>query len=458
MKVILINPPREVLQVADYPPLGLAYISAALRQDGHDVKILDAASWSWERLANEVELQSPEIIGITCWTIERGQAFKTACIAKQVAPNAKIIMGGPHATAFPRHMFIKAPVDYVVLGEGEMTIRELITAIERRSDMSHIKGIAFKRNEDIVIAERRDMIIDINSIPIINHAEFEYNQYNGLPDTTRKAAAIMTSRGCPFRCIYCSSTVYWGNKYRTRSIESVMLEIENLYEKQGIRALLVFDDNLLIGRSRCIEFCKALIAKDYDLIWAAEGTVKVDEEMLVWMKRAGCYRIDFGVESGSPEILKNIKKPFKVEDSINAFKLCKKIGIKANAYMLFGAPGETVKTIKETVGLMQEIQPNCNGYGRPGVWILPNTEIYEMSKTNGVITDDTWLETDEILYYNVEHTTVQLMNLVRKFNLGMLKKRSKYKYYLLYVIGFFPYEVELLGRALYKKMLTYFKV
>ncbi len=454
MKIILINPPREVLQVPDYPPLGLAYISAAVRQDGHDVKILDAASWSWQKLANEVKNQLPDIVGITCWTIERGQAFKAASIVKKVAPNCRIIMGGPHATAFPKYMFLQAPVDYVVLGEGEETIRELLSVIEKSGDLSLVKGIAFKKYDGIVVTDRREMIKDINEIPFINHLEFDYNTYNGLPETKRKSAAIMTSRGCPFRCTYCSSSIYWARKYRTRSIENVIIEIEDLYYNHGIRALLIFDDNMLIARKHCIEFCKALIEKKLDLVWVAEGSVKVDSEMLQWMKLAGCYRIDFGVESGSPIILKNINKPFSVDDTRNAFKLCKEVGIQPNAYLIFGSPGETKETINATISLIRDIQPELTD-GRPGVWILPDTEIYELSKRKGVINDEIWLKTDDTLYYTAEHSEEELYSLVRQFKLGMFRGKNYFKYFMLTLLGWLPYKIEHKLLFIYRTIISY---
>lgn len=427
MKLILINPPRENPQVADYPPLGLAYIEVAALQDGHEVRILDAASWSFERLAQEIQSENPGVVGITCWTIERGQAFRVARIAKEAVPNALIIMGGPHATSFPEHMFIKTPADYVVMGEGEETIRELLQVIEKGGDLSCVLGLAYRKGGEFFRNERRPLIKDLDTVPLVRHAQFDYGQYNGLHDNNRKAAAIMTSRGCPFRCAFCSSAVYWGRKYRSRSVQSVLSEIDHLYNDIGIRALLIFDDNLLIDRKRCIALCQALCDRKYDLVWAAEGSVKVDQEMLGWMKRAGCYRIDFGVESGSPTILKNINKPFGVNEARNAFRLCKEAGITPNAYLIFGSPGETAQTIDETVTLMREIQPDSGG-GRPGIWILPDTDIYELGKKHGIINEETWLQSDDTLYYTVEHTREELVALERRFRVGMMRGRNNFRY------------------------------
>ncbi|MBC8233440.1 B12-binding domain-containing radical SAM protein [bacterium] len=431
MKVVLINAPRKIPQVADFPPLGLAYIGAVAKQAGHYVRIIDAAAWSFDDLSQAVRREAPEVIGITCWTIERGQAFKAAHVAKEAAPNARVIMGGPHATAFPEHMFLRAPTDYVALGEGEETIQELLDVIAKDGDVSKVKGIAYQRDGECHRTERRPFITDLDSIPLPLHEEFDYRQYNGMHDSARRAAAIITSRGCPFRCTFCSSTVYWGRKYRKRSVENVLTEIELLYQYHGIRALLFFDDNLVIDRNRCIALCQALCArnnrrlrltaKGMDLIWAAEGSVKVDPELLGWMKRAGCYRIDFGVESGSPKILKNINKAFTVQDTRNAFRLCREAGIRPNAYLMFGAPGETRRTINETVRLMREISPTSLVGGRPGVWILPDTELYELSKRQGIISDKTWLQTDETLYYTGEHSEKELLALVRQYNRGMVR-------------------------------------
>lgn len=427
MKIVLINPPRETPQIADYPPIGLLYIGAVADRQGHEIKIIDAASWSWDELKKTVHDESPEVIGITCWTIERGQAFKTAHVCKQATPEAKIVFGGPHATAFPEHMFIKAPADYVVLGEGEETFGELVEALSLSASVDHIAGLAYMGKEGLIRTAARPLIKDLDAIPLPLHDQIDYSRYNGNYDTPRKSAAIITSRGCPFRCTFCSSTVYWGNKYRKRSVENVMDEVEKLYHDHGIRALLFFDDNLTIDRNRCIALSKALISRNLDLIWAAEGTVKLDSEMLEWMKRAGCYRIDFGVESGSPEVLKNINKAFKVEDAKKAFQMCRDAGIRHNAYLMIGSPGETKSTIKETVRLMSEIQPDVC-IPKPGVWILPNTKIYEMSVRRGIISEQSWLTSNETFIYTGEHSKEALDVLGRQFARGMALNAGILKY------------------------------
>jgi radical SAM superfamily enzyme YgiQ (UPF0313 family) len=202
-----------------------------------------------------------------------------------------------------------------------------------------------------------------------------------------------------------------------------MAEVEYLYHKKGIRAILFFDDNLLIDAKRCVELSKALCERKLNLIWAAEGSVKVELETLEWMKKSGCYRIDFGVESGSQEILRNIGKSFSVEDSRRAFGLCRKVGIKPNAYLIFGSPGETMQTVNETVQLMSEIQPHDPLFVRlPGLWLLPETELYRMSLEKGVIREEDWLNSDETFMYTGEYSKKGLQELADEFNRQFSRK------------------------------------
>lgn len=418
MKILLINAPREVLLKPDFPPLGLASIGAIAYEEGHEVVIMDAAEWDWPQLEHKISEVEPELVGLTCWTIERGQCFKAAHLARKIAPHAKIVIGGPHATAFPDHIFIKTPADYVVRGEGEETFRELLHVLVSDKDIRQVHGLAYRNGETFTLTEPRQLIHNLDKLPNILHAQFDYDNYRGLHDTKLKSAAVITSRGCPFKCSFCSSAVYWGNKYRTRSVANVIREVESLYHDHGIRAILFFDDNLTIDRSRCLALSSAMTELKLDLVWAAEGSVKVDRELLVAMRRAGCYRLDFGIESGSPAVLKRINKPFTVDDSKRAFNLCRESGIRPNAYLIIGSPGETRESVSQTVRLMREIQPDvCTP--NPGLWILPDTDIYHMSLQQGLITKENFLDSDSTFVYTGEHSLSELESLSNQFARGM---------------------------------------
>ncbi|MBC7946419.1 MAG: B12-binding domain-containing radical SAM protein [Chitinophagaceae bacterium] len=418
MKILLINAPREVLQKPAFPPLGLASIGAIASEEGHEIVIVDAADWDWPRLKQKISDVNPELVGLTCWTIERGQCFRTAHLVREVAPQAKIVVGGPHATAFPGHIFIKTPADYVVKGEGEETFRELLKALDSGKDIRRVRGLAYRNGETYTLTELRQLIQDLDKLPNIIHSQFAYDNYGGLHDTYLKSAAVITSRGCPFNCSFCSSAVYWGNKYRTRSVANVIREVESLYHDHGIRALLFFDDNLTIDRSRCLALSSALTDLKLDLVWAAEGSVKVDRELLAAMKLAGCYRLDFGVESGSPDVLKRINKPFSVDDTKRAFDLCRETGIRPNAYLIIGSPGETRESVSQTVRLMRDIQPDvCTP--NPGIWILPDTDLYRMSLQQGIINEKDFLASDSTFIYTGEHSLSELESLRNLFARGM---------------------------------------
>jgi len=429
MKVLLISPPREVRQRAYFPPMGLAYIGSVLKGDGHVVRIIDAASYSWKRLEKVILAINPDVLGITCWTIERGQAFKTAQIANKCLPKTKIIMGGQHATAFPEHMFKLAYADVVVLGEGERTMSELISAFENNDDISHIRGIVYQNEGKTIYTEPRALIAALDSLPFPMYDDFNLEEYNGLPETKTLAAAIMASRGCPYNCIYCSSAVFWERRWRSRTAGNVLDEIEWLYNDYRVRSIIFFDDLFFMDNNRAIEICKGIIDRKLELSWVAEGRVNlVNQELLEWMKKAGCYRIDYGVESGSPNILKNIDKKTTIEQIREAFKLTHEVGIKPDAYLMVGNPGENEKTINETIQLMKEIKPYYTNSGSV-VWILPNTELYGRSKKMGIIDDNYWIENNSVPYYTGEHNLANLRALKNQLTLGLAKSRGSFKAY-----------------------------
>ena len=434
MNILLINPPREVPQKADFPPMGLAYIAAVLKKNGIDVKVLDAAAFPWKKLERIIKQQNPDIVGIPCWTVERGQSFKTAQLVKKVAPQAKIIMGGHHATAFPEHMFKLAYADVVVIGEGELTVLELINALYNGEDLSTIKGIVYQKDGEAFITPPRDFITDLDSIPFPSYSDFNLDDYNGLPERSERTAALITSRGCPHRCTFCSASKFWKRKWRYRSAENVLDEIEGLYKDYDVKALMFFDDNFAVRKDRAIEICDGILQRGLKISWVACTHVnQVDKELLKWMKKAGCYRLDYGVESGSPKILKNIKKGQTVEQIKEAFKLTHEVGIQPRAYLMVGNPGENKETIQETITLMKEIKP----YNAPSgqlLCVLPDTEIYELAKAQGIISDDFWLTNNSLLYYTGEHSIEELQALREQLMLGLAKNSGNIQAFLEYYI------------------------
>jgi anaerobic magnesium-protoporphyrin IX monomethyl ester cyclase len=411
MDLLLINPPREIPQHADFPPMGLAYIASYLKQHGITVRVLDAASFSWKQLQKAFKIHAPRIVGIPCWTVEREQSFRAAKLVKTVLPESKLIMGGHHATSFPAHMFRLAGTDAVVIGEGEITSLELVKAMLADEDLGNVRGIAYIKEGEVVFTEPRPLIEDLDSLPFPCHDDFNLDEYLGLPENKGRACSIMTSRGCPHKCIYCSGSNFWHRKWRPRSPENVLDEIEWVYKDLNVRNILFFDDNFTVNKERAIKICEGIIERGLNIKWVAESHVShINRELLEWMKKSGCYRIDFGVESGSPRILKTVQKKQTVEQIEEAFKLTHEAGIKPRAYLMVGNPGEDEETIKETAAFMKKIKP-WDTLGAHPLLVLPSTKVYEMAKAKGIIDDDYWLNHHGMMYYTAEHSPKELQAL-----------------------------------------------
>ncbi len=378
---------EEDIQV---PPIGIYYIGAILKDNGYNVDILN---WYKEENIKHIEHilreKNPDIIGFSVLNANRWSSIEIAGIAKKINPYVKIVFGGPGATFLYKHILKNFPIiDYIVMGEGEYTFLELTQSIEmERKDLSHIKGIAFRKKDNIILTKKRELISDLDSLPI----PAKYFTYQH----------VCSSRGCPWNCLFCGSPMFWGRKLRFRSPNNFVDELELLYKK-GINFFYFCDDNLSIKKERIIEICKQILKRGLDISWYAISRVSyVDEEVLYWMRMAGCIQISYGIESGSKEIRKILNKPLSDKDIKNAFHLTKKYGILPRAYFIYGSPTETWHTIKETIALMHIIKPlSCVFYILD---IFPGTELYERVKMALKLDEDIWLNKIEgIMYWELD--------------------------------------------------------
>ena len=425
--LLLITPPRKIPQKTDFPHIGLAYISAYLKRAGIESSIVDASAMSWKKLAGVISERPPSIVGMTCWTQERAQTFRTAGLVKDILPKAKIIVGGHHASMFPRNMFLQAHADAVVIGEGEQTTLELVQAMLDGRDLESVKGVACQYDGNVLLTEPREFIQDLDSIPYPSYSDYDLGDYLGIPDIKGKAASIMTSMGCPHSCVFCSASNFWKRKWRARTPVNVVGEIEWLYHELNVKNFSLFDDNFTVNKPRAIEICRHILERNLYIHWVASSHVThIDEELLRWMKKSGCFRIDFGIETGSQAILKNIRKGQTVEQIEKAFDLVHKAGIKPRAYLIIGCPGETEETIDETVRLMKKIRPY---YSRTAeiLIVFPGTRLYEMAKDKGLLSDDFWLQSNDTLHYTCEHTYGELKSLRNRLMKGMAKNEGTVK-------------------------------
>jgi len=361
-KVLLIAPPYLDLYgklskaAGRYFPLGLAYIASYLRKYGpHDVEMYEPESQglTYDDIEEIIRKARPDVIGLTCSTPNFPRALKIAELCRKNS-GALVVMGGVHASAVAEFIVEKhsSLVDCVVVGEGEETMLELVDSYTGGSDFKSIRGIVYNDGNGAARTEPRPYIEDLDSIPfpardLIPQDLFVPNAHNARH---RECLSILTSRGCPFNCSFCAARIVSGTKYRMHSAEYVMEEMRMLVRDYGARQFLITDDTFTLNRKRLGNICNSMIEEKLGVEWFCFSQVNVvDRETLSLMKRAGCYNIGFGVESGDPDILRRMGKNIKPEQAVEAVRLANSVGLKTQAFYVFGTPGESKKQMEDTV-------------------------------------------------------------------------------------------------------------
>jgi len=419
MKILLIYPNclENRLQAEDVSvvPIGLYYIGALLKENQYDIEILN---WhDINRMPHKIEEtfreERPDLIGFSIVHANRWGGVDIARIAKRILPEVKIVFGGIGTTFLWEHLLTHfKEIDFAVLGEGEYTFLNLVQCIEKgdKEGLKKIKGIAFRNYGKVVSTGNAEVIQDIDRLP--------------MPSKFFEFQHLSSSRGCPANCIFCGSPQFWGRRVRFHSPEYFVEQMERLYRK-GITFFYVSDDTFTMRRDRVIQICKKIIEKDLEITWFAISRVNfVDEEILYWMRKAGCIQISYGVESGSEKVRNILNKDIKTDDIKRAFALTTKYGILARAYFIYGTPGESLETIQETIDLIREIKPLSTIFYI--LDIFPGTALYEDFKQRSKVGDDIWLERiEDIMYFESDPRLSQKMILT----FGQ-KLRSDYYHYL----------------------------
>lgn len=367
-KIILLSPPYIDLYgklnkaAGRYFPLGLGYIASFLRKYGsHNVQIYEpeAQSLSYADLEKIIRDNAPDVVGLTCSTPNFFRAIRLARAVKNNS-EAKIIIGGVHASALPEFIAENYPelIDCVVVGEGEITMLELVRAYENNQSIEGLQGIVYRSGNKTIRTGTRPFIEELDSIPfpardLIPQQLFIPNLHNARH---KNCSALLTSRGCPFNCSFCASRIVSGLNYRIHSAEYVLEEMQMLKTDFHVRQLLITDDTFTINHERLEKICRGMIDKKLGLEWFCFSQVTaVNREMLSIMKKAGCYNIGFGIESGNEEILRKMGKPIKPEKALEAVRLANETGMKTQAFYIFGTPGETKKQMEETVQFAKKV-------------------------------------------------------------------------------------------------------
>lgn len=386
MKVALVNPRLESW-ASVLPPLGLLYIGAVLEKEGLDVRIFDISPNNEREMTAEVVGFRPDIVGLTVVTIHAERA-RQVILSLRRHLNSMFVIGGVHATALPRESLELFSPDCLVLGEGEETMKELCLG----RALADVNGIAYRKNGSMVKTGAREPIACLDDIPFPARHLIDFQRYLFPPGAIRgywseRCTSVMTSRGCPFQCIWCGTQTTFGRRVRRRSVDNVIAEIKSLQRDYHIDSIWFVDDTFTLDRSWVIEFCHKLQEEKIKLKWDGNAHVTtIDAELVEVMKKAGLVQLDFGVESGSERVLKALKKNSTPQAIRRAFDIAKKAGVRTMASFMFGNPEEGEEDVKATFELAREIRPNFVSafFLTP----FPGTELMETAKDKGWLAKD----------------------------------------------------------------------
>jgi radical SAM superfamily enzyme YgiQ (UPF0313 family) len=409
MKILLVDPPVDQyftpFKEGPALALGLLSIDSYLGKHGYrDNELDNYFACDWPEIEARLRRAQPDIIGIGCTTDSRGFCWRLAQAAKSINPQCKVVLGNVHATFFPREILEHYPVDFCVLSEGEETMLELVRALEAgRDDFSGILGLAYRdpRTGEVRQNERRPLLKDLDEIPISPKRRLFVNE------TGRRQGNMMSSRGCPFACGFCSSSSFWGRTWRKRRPEKVLEEFEML-KAQGAEVIDMLDDLFTMDLERAETICDLLIARGNRTPWFARARVdRITERLVDKMIAAGCAEISFGVESGDPEMIERINKKIDLEQAAEVFRMLRHKRLIARANFMVGNPGETAASVDASIRVACRMDPTSLIASIARVY--PNTMLDVEAQKHGLINREFWyLKSDEVPYYTVDMPFEQL--------------------------------------------------
>ncbi|MFQ5925305.1 MAG: B12-binding domain-containing radical SAM protein [Dehalococcoidia bacterium] len=395
MRVLLMSTPYP-LEENPIPPLALSYLAGVLQREGIEVQILDllVAHYSAKKVREKLEEYQPQVVGITCVTLNYPTAARILKMCKDFEPGIVTVIGGPHASFALEETLLRAPwIDVLVLGEGEGTLVELIRALESRANLREVRGIAFREDKRVVQTEPRSPIEDLDELPFPTRHLLPLSKYRALG----APCTVITSRGCPYGCIFCSGPRLFRRRVRFRHPKLVVDEIETIHNELGFERINIVDDTFTLNHRHARNVCDEIIRRNLHIQWNVFARVDtVTEDLLQVMKEAGCAWLLFGIESASPQILETIKKGITLDGVRRGVKLTTEAGIKVFNSFILGLPGETPETARQSVAFAQELDSDYGAkYGFHLLSPLPGTELYEKAEDYGlhILTRD-WTKYD----------------------------------------------------------------
>ncbi len=370
MRILLLQPNYGILGKRTWKliPYNLGILQASLTFR-YETEIFDPnfKNLSEKEIRAKIREFSPEIVGITSFSTEYIKEIEFhAALIKAEVPDALVILGGVYPTVLPEQSLDDKNIDFCVLGEGEHRLPKLLAAIEAEIHFSDIDGIAYRCDGKKIIQPLKHFINDLDSVPFPHYNPLKIKDYgcyinkysHTIIPRQIPAAVTMSSRGCPYKCVFCAGHTVSGDKVRMRSAKNILKEIDELYNVHGIREIIFLDDHFLFSRKRAIEIMEGLISRNYNLTWKCVNVAifSLSEEVMDLMRKSGCYQLTVSIESGDQQVLKEIiRKPVNLEKAALTVKRALEMGFEVISNFVFGFPGETWEQIRRTIQFAEDL-------------------------------------------------------------------------------------------------------
>ena len=389
-RVMVVIPPTRIHRNRDIgfkellPHIGVAYVSAAFENAGCDVRVVDsvAENLTLDHLMARLREFRPQILGLTASTYQIHESAAVAAAARRADPDAHILLGGYHVSALPRRTLEEFPdFDTAVYGEAEATVAEFIRRWTVGEDIRTVDGTAARMPHGIALNPPRTAPQDLDALPFPAFHLMPLDKYRGfysMRAARERPLTVCTARGCPYHCIFCFKST--GSKYRMRSVDNVMQEMDRIMDRFHPTQIVFTDEIFTFDKKRTLEFCERMIDSGYHerLHWICQDRVDLaDAATLRAMKRAGCTTVSYGIESGSQDIIKSIRKNFKLKQAYEAIRLTREAGIWADTNFIIGHPGETPETVRQTIDFAISLDPDSTSFAI--LCPFPGTEVARMA-------------------------------------------------------------------------------
>lgn len=402
MDVLLINPSMDFSKFGSFarllepmPCIGLAYLAGVLEREGFSVRVIDDFVYrrGVKMILDVIREEKPLVVGISCLTPSAPQCFEIGRKVKEMNENIKVIMGNIHAGIFAEEILRKDYADAVVHGEGEEVIAELVGKLINREDISGLDGVSYRdKDGGIYISNKVRVCKDLDSLPFPAWHLFPYEKYGLLSfaDIKKPILTVLGTRGCPYNCTFCSLK-YFGRTYRMRDVKNVVDEIEYLIDRFRIKQFGFVDPIFPLNKESARRFCEEMIRRGVNrkVVWTTETRPDmIDYETALMLKEAGARRIIFGIESGVPELLKNINKNYDLERVKESVSACKKAGLETIGLFMIGLPGERRELTLQTIRFAKELDLD---FAKFAITVpFPGSELYETLKREGKLNRSDW--------------------------------------------------------------------